>query len=155
VALQSTLGHAGTTGEDSEDLRQWLRRQVGCPSIEVTALLSCSNPVHGSEPPTWFFVEADSATGVARRRCVACADQQSVLDSADHWNFPAMHACLTCGQSMVELAAGLHTEADPDGGPDHVTWLALACRCVACGRIAGLTDMVVNGVDVEELVPRL
>ena len=134
-------------GEDSDDLRQWLEALTGCPSVNVTLLARCNNPVHeGDDSMTWFFVEADAANGVARRRCLACGDVHHLLDSADHWTHPPMYACTTCGQSMFEVACGLHVE-----GGTTVTWLAVAVRCVGCGRLDGVTDMNVPGMPLDEL----
>lgn len=65
----------------------------------------------------------------------------------EHWSFPAMHSCAGCGQSLMELAVGVHTTAAVDRAEVH--WLALAGRCVACGRIDGLTDLYVDGVALD------
>jgi hypothetical protein len=134
-------------GEDSDDLRGWLEGMQGCPKVNLTLLSRCANPVHDPDDAmTWFYVEADPANGVARRRCLACGEVHHLLDSADHWTHPPMHACTTCGQSMFEMACGLHV----DGGTT-VTWLAVAVRCVGCGRLEGVTDMNVPGLPVDEV----
>jgi hypothetical protein len=142
-----TVGGA-RTGEDVEDLRSWLRQLEGGPHVDEVVVLACA--AHGDEPSTWTYVEADALAGVARRRCLACAQVVAVLDSADRWTDPPMHACSGCAGSIVEVAAGL---AVPDG--EHVEWVALAARCVECGRLAGLTDLVLPGVPVAEVVARL
>jgi hypothetical protein len=134
-------------GEDSDDLRTWLEGLKGCPPVNVSLLARCANPVHdGDEAMTWFYVEADAANAVARRRCLACGDVHHLLDSADHWTHPPMHACQTCGQSMFELAVGLHVDAGTT-----VSWLAVAVRCVGCGRLDGVTDMNVPNLPVDEV----
>jgi hypothetical protein len=61
-----------------------------------------------------------------------------------------MWACKGCGQSIAELAAGLHV---PDG--EHVEWVALAARCVDCGRLEGLTDVLVDRRPLAEVLARL
>jgi hypothetical protein len=38
---------------------------------------------------------------------------------------------------------------------EHVTWVALAVRCTECGRIDGLTDMVLPGTPLTEVLDRL
>jgi hypothetical protein len=139
MALHTVAGQDTTVGENSDDLCLWMRRLSDCPPVEQTAVITCSSAMHGEEPGTWFYVEADVALGLARRRCVGCATETTMLDSGEEWTFPQMHACLGCGQSMVELAAGLHLESV--GERDVVTWIAIGARCVACGRIAGLTDI--------------
>ena len=133
-------------GEDSDDLQHWLETLRGCPSVNLTVLARCANPVHGDEAMTWFYVEADAAGGVARRRCLACGQVQHVLDSAEHWTHPPMCACTTCGQSMFEVGYGLHVESGTD-----VTWLAVAVRCVGCGRLDGVTDLHVDRRPVAEV----
>jgi hypothetical protein len=50
-----------------------------------------------------------------------------------------MWSCRGCGHSLAELAVGL---AVPDG--DGVDWVVLAARCVECGRVDGLTDLVLD-----------
>jgi hypothetical protein len=139
MALQTLAGHDAAVGENSDDLCLWLRRLQDCPRVDQTVLLSCANPAHGGDSATWFYVEADVGQGLARRRCVACASEHTLLHSGEEWTFPQMHACLGCGQSMVELAAGLHLEQAEDR--DFVTWVVVGCRCVACGQVAGLTDI--------------
>lgn len=145
----------GALGEDAADLRLWLHQLTGCPPVTHTLSLRCD---HGpSDPGEWFYVEADAAAGVARRRCVSCARVQLLLDSGEHWTFPAMHACHGCGQSLLELAAGVHAPGGGVGDPagPRADWLALAGRCVACGRIDGLTDLHVPATPLAELALRL
>ena len=136
------------TGEDTEDLRTFLTKLEGSPEVHETALLACDN--HGDERPTWTYVEADPATGVARRRCLQCASNVWLLDSESRWNFPHMWSCGSCGQSIAELAVGLSM---PDG--NHVDWVVLGVRCVECGRIDGLTDMVLPGTPLSEVLGKL
>lgn len=134
-------------GEDSDDLQHWLEALTGCPSVNVTVLARCGNPAHdGDEAMTWFYVEADPANAVARRRCLACGMVHHLLDSEEHWTHPPMYACGTCGQSMFEVAYGLHVV-----GGETVTWLAVAVRCVGCGRLDGVTDMNVPNLPVDEV----
>jgi hypothetical protein len=136
------------TGEDTEDLRAFLSHLEGSPAVHETVLLACDH--HGDERPSWCYVEADAAEGVARRRCLQCATNTWVLDSEERWNFPHMWSCRSCGQSIAEVAAGMSL---PDG--DHVEWLVLGARCVECGRIDGLTDLVVPGTPLPEVLRRL
>jgi hypothetical protein len=133
------------TGEDTEDLRAFLTRLEGSPAVHETVLLACGN--HGDERPTWTYVEADAAEGVARRRCLQCATNVWVLDSESRWTFPHVWSCQTCGQSIAEVAAGLSM---PEG--DEVRWLVLGARCVDCGRIDGLTDLVLPGTPLAEVM---
>lgn len=125
------------TGEDAEDLRAWLSTLEGSPEVHETVVLGCTQ--HGDERPTWTYVEADATAGVARRRCLACAIAVPLLDSQERWTHPPMWACKGCGQSIVEVAVGLSL---PDG--EHVDWVVVGARCVECGRLAGLTDVVVD-----------
>lgn len=150
MVMRTVPGHSGArTGEDVEDLRHWLRTALtGGPDIHEVVVLSC--PRHGRERPTWAYVEADPRAGVARRRCLACAASTALLDSEQRWTHPHMHQCAGCGHSLTELAVGLSV---PDG--EHVTWLALGARCVECGRLAGLTDLVLDAVPVAEVLGAL
>ena len=133
------------TGEDVEDLRAFLQELEGAPPVHETIVLGCGN--HGDDRPTWTYVEANATEGIARRRCLQCAKTVAVLDSDERWSYPPMWACGSCGQSIAELAAGLSL---PDG--DHVEWLVLGVRCVECGRIDGLTDLVVDKMPLDEVV---
>lgn len=136
------------TGEDIEDLRAFLMKLEGPSRIEETVVLACDN--HGDDRPTWTYIEADATEGVARRRCLQCAKSVSLLDSADRWTHPMMWCCASCNQSIAEVAAGLSL---PDG--NSVEWLVLGARCVECGRIDGLTDMVLPGTPLPEVVAGL
>ena len=136
------------TGEDVEDLRSWLAHLDGAPQVHERIVLACEQ--HGDERPTWAYVEADPRHGVARRRCLACAHVVYALDSDHRWTHPVMWACRGCGQSIVEVAAALSI---PDG--EHVEWVALAARCVECGRLGGLTDLVVDKVPLAQVLSAL
>jgi hypothetical protein len=145
MALQTRTDHR--TGEDAEDLRAWLLTLPLPHEVSETLTLTC--PQHGDTAPTWMYVEADPAQGVARRRCLSCAHSVHSLDSEAHWTFPQMWACRGCGHSIAEVAAGL------SGADGTVDWIALAVRCVECGRLAGLTDMVLPGLPHDEVVAGL
>ena len=134
--------------EDSADLRTWLRALPGAPAVHEVFALACAQ--HGDERPTWAYVEADATEGLARRRCLACATTVPLLDSAERWNYPPMWSCLGCSHSIAELAVALSL---PDG--THVEWLALGARCVECGRLAGLTDLVVAKVALADVLTGL
>ncbi len=136
------------TGEDVEDLRTWLRHLPGAPDVHEVVVLHCA--AHGEDAPTWQYVEADAREGIARRRCLACAGTVHLLDSEAHWSHPPMWACKGCAQSIAELAVALHV---PDG--ERVEWVALAARCVDCGRLDGLTDVVVDRRPLAEVLARL
>jgi hypothetical protein len=154
VTLHSVAGHR--IGEDTEDLKGWLRDLEGCPTVTHTHVLVCANDVH-DEPATWFYVEADPAQGVVRRRCLACGLVAATLDSEERWSHPHMWSCNSCGQSIAEVAAGIHAPSeDPDSdaaGP--VSWLAIGVRCVGCGTLAGVTDFVVRGEVYHEVITAL
>ena len=136
------------TGEDVDDLRDWLRSLDGAPEVHEVVTLHCA--AHGEDAPTWQYVEADAREGIARRRCLACATTVHLLDSEQRWSHPPMWACGGCGQSIAELAVGLHL---PDG--EHVEWVALGARCVDCGRLAGLTDVVLDRRPLAEVLTGL
>lgn len=144
MTLQRLAGNE--LGEDSDDLQHWLESLEGCPPVNLTLLARCPNPSHGDEAMTWFYVEADAARSVARRRCLACGLVSHMLDSEEHWSHPPMCMCGNCGQSMFEVAAGLHVE-----NGTHVSWVAVAVRCVGCGRIEGVTDFTLPHVPLDEV----
>jgi ribosomal protein S14 len=146
VVLRTVAG--ASTGEDVADLRSWLQTLDGAPEVHETVLLHCDN--HEDASTTWAYAEADPTSGIARRRCLACGSARSLLDSADRWTHPPMWTCQGCRQSIAELVVGLSL---PDGV--HVRWLALAARCVQCGRLAGLTDVVLQDQPLEEVLARL
>lgn len=135
--------------EDATDLREWLRGLEGCPTVHRTMAAICANPVHGDDLATWFYVEADRAEGVARRRCLACGTTAGLLDSESRWTYPPTWSCPNCRQSIAEVAFGLHLE---DGA---VTWVVMGLRCVECGSLDGGTDAVVPRVDPDEVVASL
>jgi hypothetical protein len=138
VTLRTVGGQQ--TAETSEDLAHWVMSLTGCPPITRTVLARCTRPVHGDEPATWFYVEADAHEGVARLRCLACADIRPILDSAERWSYPPAWSCHTCSQAIAEVVFGVSEE----GG--LARWLVVSTRCVECGQVRGLTDMVVPGV---------
>ena len=138
MTLRTVAGQQ--TAESAADLEQWLRNLQGCPPVTRTLVARCTQPVHGDDPAMWFYVEADSVEGVARLRCLACAHMRPVLDSSERWTYPQAWACTNCRQSLAEVAFGVHE----DNG--LATWMAVAARCVGCGHVDGLTDLVVPGI---------
>lgn len=140
--------HGARTGEDVADLRSWLHELPGAPQVHEFAVLGCGQ--HGDERPTWSYIEADASAGVARRRCLACGHSAYMLDSDTRWTHPPMFSCQGCGHSIAEIGVGLNL---PDG--ENVRWVAVAVRCVECGRLAGVTDMVVDGVPAAEVLAAL
>jgi hypothetical protein len=135
--------------ESVEGLKSWLRHLDGCPPVQRVVTARCERPVHGAEPGSWFHVEADASAGVARLRCLGCADARSVLDSAERWTYPPAWACSDCSQSIAEVAFGVHVDGE------IATWMAVAARCVECGSVAGLTDLVVPGLPADDFVAGL
>ena len=135
-------------GEDVEDLRAFLTGLAGAPPVHETVVLACDN--HGDDRPTWTYIEADAAKGIARRRCLQCAKSTPLLDSEQRWSHPPMWQCGSCSQSIAEVVAGLSV---PDG--EHVEWVVVGVLCVECGRVDGLTDMVVPGTPVPDVLAAL
>jgi hypothetical protein len=135
--------------ESVEDLCGWLRNTRGCPPIGHTAVAQCYHPSHGDEPSTWFYVEADAEAGVARLRCLSGGHVHELLDSAERWTFPAAWGCLACSQSIAEVVYGV---SERGGKAD---WLAVAVRCVECGDVAGICDMVLPQLDLDLLLGAL
>lgn len=133
------------TGEETNDLLTWLEGLTDCPPITQPVLLRCER--HESDPIFCGYVQADPRTGVARRRCVACAEVTDLLDSGEWWTYPDTYECLGCRQSLVELAIGVSVPHD-----GRAEWLALAARCVGCGRISGLTDLMIDGLPLDEVL---
>lgn len=148
MTLRTSAGHQ--TAESVDDLSQWLQQLRGCPEVNRTVVKECRRSMHGDEPGTWFYVEADRNAGVARLRCLSCGDAHGVLDSEERWTYPPTWSCGTCGQSIAEVVFGLHV----DGG-DTVSWLALGVRCVNCGDLSGVADFVVPDVAVDTVVASL
>lgn len=148
MTLRTSGGHL--TAESVDDLEQWMRDLRGCPEVNRTVVKKCTEPAHGDEPGTWFYVEAGRADGVARLRCLSCGHAHSVLDSAEHWSYPPTWSCPTCGQSIAEASFGLHVE-----NGDEVTWAALGVRCVNCGDLSGVADFVLAQRPVDEVVASL
>lgn len=137
------------TAESVEDLSMWVLQLSGCPTVTETKVAICSDASHADEPAQWFFVEGDATEGVARLRCIAGGHIIEVLDSAEHWTYPHAWQCPACSQSITEAVFGIHE----DGG--LARWLVLAVRCVECGEIAGVTDMVVPDIPTAELLAQL
>jgi ribosomal protein S14 len=119
--------------ESVDDLVAWLRSLSGGPAITRTVVAQCTRPMHGDDPATWFYVEADASAGVGRMRCLACGDARSVLDSSERWTFPSAWSCIN----------------------GRASWLVMCVRCVECGHLQGVTDLVVDELDVEELASSL
>ncbi|MDQ1705761.1 MAG: hypothetical protein QOF18_2127 [Frankiaceae bacterium] len=148
MALRTVSGQQ--MAESVDDLVAWLRSLSGGPAITRTVVAQCTRPMHGDDPATWFYVEADASAGVGRMRCLACGDARSVLDSSERWTFPSAWSCINCRQSISEVVFGIH--ADDNG---RASWLVMCVRCVECGHLQGVTDLVVDELDVEELASSL
>lgn len=137
------------TAENAEDLAAWVRELPDCPPINQTTMAICSDASHGDEPQGWFYVEADAEAGVARLRCLSGGHVNEILDSGAHWTFPHVWTCLGCGQSIAEVVYGIHDETGV------AKWLVVAVRCVECGDVAGVTDIVTGDMPLDELLAKL
>jgi hypothetical protein len=112
--------------------------------VTETLVLACGQ--HGDERPTWMYVEADAATGVADgAACSAASPSRARLRLA--LDLPADVGLHSCGHSIAEVAAGLSV---PDG--QHVDWVVLGARCVECGQVGGLTDVVLDQAPLASVV---
>ena len=147
MTLRKVGGQA--LAETVEDLESWLRGLKDCPAVNRTMRVRCTRPAHGEEEATWFYIEADANEGVARMRCLACGDVRNLLDSQERWTFPSAWSCHNCNQAIAEVAFGIHNEHS------RATWLAMGVRCVECGHLQGVTDVVVPDVDIDELIAGL
>ena len=137
------------TAEAVEDVVTWVTQLSGCPKVTRTKVAVCTHPAHEGEASIWFFVEGDPQAGVARLRCVAGGHINELLDSAENWTYPKAWQCPACSQSIAEVVFGVH---ELGGIAD---WLVVAVRCVECGEVAGITDMVVKNLPVDELLDQL
>ena len=142
--------HGGRTADSIAGLAEWLTDLPGGPLVNRVHVAECMLPVHRDGAASWWYIEADAHAGVARLRCLACGDARPVLDSAERWTFPAAWSCGTCAQSIAEVAFGMHLEDD-----DSVTWVAVGVRCVNCGEIGGVTDLVVGGMPLADALAAL
>jgi uncharacterized OB-fold protein len=147
VTLRTVAGR--DTAESLEDLTAWVRGLQGCPPVTHTVAASCRLPMHEGEPATWFYIEADAAAGVARTRCLSCGDVHPLLDSAERWTFPPAWSCFNCRQSIAEVAYGVSAE------DDRAQWVVMAVRCVECGHLAGVTDQLVPGLPMDDVLEAL
>lgn len=86
---------------------------------------------------------------VARLRCLSGGHVHELLDSAERWTFPAAWACPACSQSIAEVVYGV---SERGGKAD---WLAVAVRCVECGDVAGVCDLVLPSLDLDLLLGAL
>jgi hypothetical protein len=137
------------SAEDIEDLAAWVRGLEDCPPVTQTVFATCKNPAHADDPASWFYVEADAEAGVARLRCLSGAHATDLLDSAEQWTYPGVWSCRACGQSIAEVVYGIHDESGT------ATWLAMVARCVDCGDVAGLTDIVLPETPLDSLLEAL
>jgi hypothetical protein len=144
VTLRTVAGH--DTAESLEDLTAWLRELPGCPPVTHTVAGRCRMPMHDDDPATWFYVEGDAVAGVARTRCLSCGDVHPLLDSAERWTFPPAWSCFNCRQSIAEVAYGISAQ------DDRAQWIVMAVRCVECGHLAGVTDQVVPGLPMDDVL---
>jgi hypothetical protein len=135
--------------ENVNDVVEWVLRLPGCPPVTETKVANCAHPTHSGEDAAWFYVEGDPEEGVARLRCLAGGHVNEVLDSGEHWTYPGVWQCPACSQSIAEVVFGIHAVEG------KARWLVVALRCVECGEVAGITDMVVDNKPLEELLAEL
>ena len=69
--------------------------------------------------------------------------RHELLDSAERWTFPPAWSCLACSQSIADIVYGI---SERGGKAD---WLAVAVRCVECGDVAGVCDLVLPSLDLD------
>jgi hypothetical protein len=138
-----------TTAESVEDLAAWVTQLTGCPPVTDTKIATCSHPLHADDQASWFYVEGDPSVGVARLRCIAGGHVHELLDSADHWTYPHAWECPACSQSIAEVVYGINEVQGV------AQWMVVAARCVECGEVAGITDLVLANVPMADLLAQL
>jgi hypothetical protein len=137
------------TAESVDDLVEWVESLSGGPAITRTAQATCRDASHGEDPATWFYVEADATEGVAKLRCLSGGHVRAVADSDQRWTYPQMWSCRGCNASIAEAVYGVHDSED------IASWLVVGVRCVNCGDVAGVTDIVLAEIPTDQLLASL
>ena len=85
---------------------------------------------------------------MVRRTCRACGHQQYIADSENYWDEEQLYISVcVCEEEDFNVAVGFSLYEDSDG----IRSLATAERCLACGKIASLTEWMVRTGDMSLL----
>jgi hypothetical protein len=81
----------------------------------------------------FFRLNVDHGVGVAVRICTGCGEEHLIGDNAYDRFFAKLERCVCpCGQEVFEITGGVVLWEESD----HVHWIYLGCRCLACGLLA-------------------
>ena len=117
-------------------------------NAEVCAVWS-SRPLDSAELSAKHGSKITAYTDL--QQMLASPDVQivDIVDSADHWTFPGVWSCVSCSQSIAEVVYGIHDVAGT------AKWMVISVRCVECGDVAGVTDIVLGEMPVDDLLASL
>lgn len=136
-------------GDTADDLAEFLR-QIGADGYEVDEIRhstcdACGGSVFGVEgnledPAEAMFADA------ARRTCRACEHQQYLADSGEYWSEDRtfISVCV-CEEEDFNIAMGFSLYS---GGNTGIRSLAIATRCLACGKISTFAEWMVRDSDM-------
>ena len=99
-----------------------------------------------------FYLRLDDGDGVAARKCVNCASEHLIGDSADYLEDAEMEVCACpCGREEFEITAAVSLYPDSQ----DVRWLYIGCRCSNCGLTAVYGDWKNEFVGYQDLLARV
>lgn len=133
-------------GDEPEDVAALLLQEGadGYPVHEVrhSRCDACCGGVFGirgsTEDPT-----------IAERTCRACGNRRAIADSDEYWSgeHVLISACV-CEEEDFSVAVGFSLYQAPNVG---VRSLAVATRCLACGRVGYLAEWMARSGDLDWL----
>lgn len=139
-------------GENAEDLAEFLRK-TGADRHEVDEIRhstcrSCGASTFGIEGNLQDPEEAQPAD-IARRTCRSCGQQEYLADSGEYWseNHAFISACV-CEEEDFEIAMGFSLYTGDNMG---IRALAIATRCLACGKIGTYAEWMERSSDMTAL----
>lgn len=129
-------------GSDASDVAEYLLNlsDFGIQDYQ-TSKCACSSET--------FRVEFDASEGCVRRKCVECASEHLICDSADALTDAglAKFSCV-CGHDTTNLGVGfalreqrrrLFRSTHPE-----VSWIYVGVRCTECGVLGSIADWKVD-----------
>lgn len=131
-------------GDTADDLAEFLR-QHGADGYQVheirhSACEACRGDVFGVEG------SLEDPT-VARRTCRRCGHRQYIADSGEYWDGEQVYVSV-CACEEEDFAVAVGFSLYRDSGVAGVRSLAMAERCLACGKIASLGEWMVRTGDM-------
>ncbi len=131
------------TGDNGDDISEWLRLYSGDESMDIKPVLchSCGNDS--------FNMRVDQREGAVQVVCTKCGTKKILLDCDEVWKDakPRLRTCPVCKTcKSFHVRVGFIRREN-----GSVKWVYIGNRCTNCGTLGSYLDWKINYEPTDEM----